>query len=1499
MAHGRAIPRIGLAFLLALLSTLAIVGRSQRPDPIPVVPKPLAPVEAPSAKVDEARQAAVQAFTPHAPGLRGREGVYGYNSRHFGATFDRGSVAFALSARLPGIGRPRLEYRLASIQVGDQALAGGGPVAPRVDPGESIVRYQRGEVEERYTPRGDEVEQDFVIRSLPAGRGPITVTGSVQTNLTPPAAGSSSTELSFTADGREVLRVAKAVAIDGAGRRLPLNLTWDQGQISMTVPGAWVAEARLPITIDPVVSGPTSIRTYAQLGVTGPMSLSAYNSTDNCWLLSWCEPFGASSQTDLLAQRVSSTGAALGALMTLAATADEEFGPAVSYAPAPINRWLVAWSRSTAAGCRIEAKIVNGNGTLFTTSTFTVDDRTDDDVNPSAAYDGTNWFVCWQNSVPGVSSSKIRGRFVSTGGIPGTQLDPDSASAYALNPQITFANGKYLILYSTGTYPNETVRAKTLTPAGSLSAATTLISGDQIGVQCAGGGNNFLITWLVPGSGVFGTVRNATLGLVKDIFLIDANSDAMPAPVYSSAGNDFYVAYDTWTSTTDDLFGRHVTQTGTVGPAEQLTFGDAASGEGPAKSSLSVAVDATGSKALVAYGRLVMATSTHQVFTLLTSLTNIPPFPPANLAATSGNTTVALSWTASAGATSYKIFRSLTSGSYGPTPIATLAGTSFTDTGLVNGTLYYYIVKATNSFGDSGASNQALAKPSPPPPPPPGAPTNLVATGLQSRVSLTWTGVAGATQYTIYRALSGEPFSFVGTSATTSFVDTTALDGKTYTYVVTATGAGGEGVESISVTVVPNPPASIRVLFVVSTNPIPAGTGDAAVVTRLQNLGFAVDVRADGAATTADATGKALVVISSTVNPANVTTKYRGVAVPVLTWENALYRDIYLGMAGPTAGTHYGTQGTFTQISMVAANASHPLAAGLSGSALSVSSAGGAWAWAVPTAGAVKIATLTTDATKAVIFGYEKGAAMQGLTAPARRVGLFLGDATATTLNANGGKLFDAAVRWATSSPSAPSFVKAVPTGTGMMIEWADVPGALSYKVLRATAAGGPYSVIASGVSMLSFLDATAVLGTTYFYEIIAQNDTGFSAVSLAASASLQAVTYRLYIVGPPALQAQNPNANPAGYFSGTYTATVAKVTTTDGVEALANETALFTYAWSYVLGDRGMVTVPAAGQSVTFTSKTNKGTEFIKCTATKAGVTTESVFPVIVDNRISVYLVFRFPVTSPPSAQTQVPVPPAIAGDLDTDPYTNADIFTFNKDSTPRRRISRAIATKANEILKATGVQILETYDIITGLPDDLRVPLPDDNATTFVNDKFVTDVRITKNGVNRYPMSQSFEHLADQNSHVVNANQTKTYLPVVNVYLMKGIDSKEAADRNHSVLGITHGGKVGERQKLTVILADQLGTGGFDKMGQTLAHELGHVFGQPDIRKPEEAEGVLNNPIHYYGPTSSTGLPTLMMFASNKSNYRILDVQSQDIRDKIQFGSTTNPPVFSINRD
>ncbi len=92
---------------------------------------------------------------------------------------------------------------------------------------------------------------------------------------------------------------------------------------------------------------------------------------------------------------------------------------------------------------------------------------------------------------------------------------------------------------------------------------------------------------------------------------------------------------------------------------------------------------------------------------------NVPPAP-AGLAATAGNAQVSLTWSAATGATGYNVKRSLTNGGPYSNVATNVTATSFTNTGLTNGTTYFYVVTAVNASGESPVSTQASAQPTAP-----------------------------------------------------------------------------------------------------------------------------------------------------------------------------------------------------------------------------------------------------------------------------------------------------------------------------------------------------------------------------------------------------------------------------------------------------------------------------------------------------------------------------------------------------------------------------------------------------------------------------------------------------------------------------------------------------------------------------------------------------------------------------------------------------------------
>jgi fibronectin type 3 domain-containing protein len=489
----------------------------------------------------------------------------------------------------------------------------------------------------------------------------------------------------------------------------------------------------------------------------------------------------------------------------------------------------------------------------------------------------------------------------------------------------------------------------------------------------------------------------------------------------------------------------------------------------------------------------------------------VAPSAPQSLAATAASGSVSLTWSppasnGGAAITGYNIYRGTSAGGESATPIAAnVAGPSFTDTGLVNGTTYYYTVAAVNSAGVSPKSNETSATPASVQATVPSAPQSLTAKGAAGSVSLSWAapssnGGSPVTGYDVYRGTSpgGESATPIAANVSaTGFTDTAAVNGTTYYYTVAAVNAAGVSPHSSEASATPQatvPAAPSRLV---------ASGGNGSVA-----LSWAVPATDGGSPITGydvyrgtSPGGESATPLASNVvtngftdtSAVNGTTYYYTVAAvnavglsPHSSEASATPSQPAAAPSAPQGLAATGGNGT-VKLSW-SAPASNGGAAVTGYDVYRGTSAGGESA--TPVATNVTGTSFTdTGLVNGTTYYYTVAAVNAAGTSPQS------GEASATPR---------------ATAPSAPLAVVASGGNSSVTVSWS-VPASnggsaiTGYDVYRGTSAGGESATpVASNVAGTSFTDTSAVNGTTYYYTVAAVNAAGLSPQSGEASATPQ-----------------------------------------------------------------------------------------------------------------------------------------------------------------------------------------------------------------------------------------------------------------------------------------------------------------------------------------------------------------------------------------------------------
>jgi FtsP/CotA-like multicopper oxidase with cupredoxin domain len=250
-------------------------------------------------------------------------------------------------------------------------------------------------------------------------------------------------------------------------------------------------------------------------------------------------------------------------------------------------------------------------------------------------------------------------------------------------------------------------------------------------------------------------------------------------------------------------------------------------------------VDVTASKTVSYYYRVVAndtigatvasnfttaAAAGYSTMNVVSNPSNIAPVVVSNLpAAPSGLTatllagpSIRLNWINNAtNQNGFQIWRSINGGAFAQIATTNANTTTYTNSGLLPGTLYAYQVRAYNNNGNSAfAGPVSLSTPALP-----AAPTGLTATLVTGpNAVLTWVDNAtNETGYQIYRSVNGGAYNLLTTTGAnaSTYTNTGLAAGSTYSYRVRATGISGNsayaGPVSISVPTIPAAPSGLTV----------------------------------------------------------------------------------------------------------------------------------------------------------------------------------------------------------------------------------------------------------------------------------------------------------------------------------------------------------------------------------------------------------------------------------------------------------------------------------------------------------------------------------------------------------------------------------------------------------------------------------------------------------------------------------------------------------------
>ncbi|MGC7869924.1 cell wall-binding repeat-containing protein [Desulfosporosinus sp. SYSU MS00001] len=357
----------------------------------------------------------------------------------------------------------------------------------------------------------------------------------------------------------------------------------------------------------------------------------------------------------------------------------------------------------------------------------------------------------------------------------------------------------------------------------------------------------------------------------------------------------------------------------------------------------------------------------------------------------------------------------------------------------------------------------------------PTAPANLYASALNSsQISLTWNTVSGATTYYIYRGTSSGNYSVVGTTTSSSYIDTGLSSGTAYYYKVQASNSAGGGSYS----------SIVYAVTLSSNSTLPAPTNLTATASSSSQIYLTWNAVSGATSYYVYRANSPSGPFSMIASPTTIGYTDSGLSANVAYYYKVVARNSY-----GTSTDSPIVYATTTISSTVPSAPSNLIASVVSSTQIYLS-------WS-----AVSNANF--------YYVYRSTSPYGTYTVVASPTTAYYTDSTVSTNTTyyykvaavgNAGPSLDSVITNATTVASgalaAPTNVSAIALASNQVyLSWATVSNATYYTVYRSTSLTGTYTIVGAPATSI-YTDSTVSTLTTYYYKVVAIGSSGSSSDS-------------------------------------------------------------------------------------------------------------------------------------------------------------------------------------------------------------------------------------------------------------------------------------------------------------------------------------------------------------------------------------------------------------------